>query len=128
MRKVSAIILYIVAGFFVYAAGLLAFVDQPPASKWGMIAVFSLPALVCLCAGLAINRFNRWKRDVGVVLLSGAGLTAFIALTFVCFLLTEEFKEMIQPESLRFFSAYVSGVLFILGTTALGVIFLKAKT
>lgn len=126
MRKASAITLYIAAGFFIYTICLLAFVSQTLANKWGIIAGFSLPALVFLCVGLAVSRFHKWKRDVGVVLLSGAGLATFITLTFVCALTSDEFKAMLQPDTLQFFSAYTSGTLSILTTAAVGIILLKA--
>lgn len=125
MRKVAGIAFHIIGGFFVYMVCLLAFINQPPLEKWGMLAGFSLPALFFLGLGLAMNRFQRWKRDAGVVLLSGAGLTAFIVFTFVCLLTTDEFKKMMQPDALHFFSAYTSGALFMLSVAALGVILLK---
>lgn len=127
MRKVAGIMFHIIGGFFVYMVCLLAFINQPPLAKWGMVAGFSLPALFFLCLGLAMNRFQRWRRDVGVVLLSGSGLTFFIVFTFACLLMTDEFKTMMQPDSLDFFSAYASGVLFMLGVAALGVILLKTE-
>jgi len=127
MRKVAGILFHIIGGFFVYMVCLLAFINQPPLAKWGMVAGFSLPALFFLCLGLAMNRFQRWRRDVGVVLLSGSGLTFFIVFTFACLLMTEEFKQMMQPDSLDFFSAYASGALFMLGVAASGVILLKTE-
>lgn len=125
MRKVAGIAFHILGGFFVYMVCVLAFVNQPTLAKWGMVAGFSLPALFFLGLGLIMNRFRRWRRDVGVVLLSGSGLTAFIVFTFVCLLTTEEFKTMIEPDTLRFFSASTSGPLFMLGVAASGVILLK---
>lgn len=127
MRKALGIISYILAGFFVYMVCLLAFVNQPTMAKWGIVAGFSLPALVFLCIGLAVNRFQRWRRDVGVVLLSGAAFTSFLVFTFVCLLMTNEYKQMMQPDILHFFGAYASGTIFILSVAALGVILLKTE-
>ena len=127
MRKVAGIAFHIIGGFFVYMVCLLAFINQPPLAKWGMVAGFSLPALFFLGLGLVMNRFQRWRRDVGVVLVSGSGLTAFIVFTFVCMLTTDEFKKMIEPDTLRFFSASTSGAVFMLSVAALGVIFLKTE-
>ena len=125
MRKVAAILFHILAGFFVYMVSLLAFFNQPALAKWAMIVGFSLPVLLFLCLGLAMNRFHRWRRDVGVVLVSGAGLTLFLVFTFVCLLSTEEFKASMPPESLDMFSAYWSGSIFLLTLTAGGVILLR---
>ena len=127
MRKAFAICLYILAGFFVYMVCLLAFVNQPTVAKWGIVGGFTLPALVFLCIGLAINRFRRWRRDAGIVLLSGAGFTSFIVFTFVCLLMTDEFKKMIRPDTLSFFNSYGSGFIFILSVAALGIILLKTE-
>lgn len=127
MRKGLGIAFHIIGGFFVYMVCFLAFINQPPLAKWGMVAGFSLPALFFLGLGLVMNRFQRWRRDVGVVLVSGSGLTAFIVFTFVCMLTTDEFKKMIEPDTLRFFSASTSGAVFMLSVAALGVIFLKTE-
>jgi hypothetical protein len=122
MCKVFAIFLYVFAGFFVYTACLVAFVNQPAALKCGMVGGFTLVALVFLCIGLAVSRFRRWRRDVGVVLLSGSGFTAFVVFTFACLLMTDEYKEMMPPESLDLFSAYTSGAVFMLSVIALGIL------
>jgi len=122
MCKVLSICLYVLAGFFVYTACLLAFVNHPAALKWGMVGGFTLPALVFLCIGLAVSRFRRWRRDVGIVLLSGAGFTAFLVFTFACLLMTDEFKEAMHPDSLDLFSAYTSGAVVMLSVIALGIL------
>lgn len=127
MRKVLSVILYTIAGFFVYMVCLLSFINQPPAQKWGIVAGFFVPALLFLCIGLALNRFQNWKRHTGIVLLSGAGLTGFIIFTFACLLMTDEFKRMMQPDTLDFFSAYILGSIFTLATGILGVLFITIK-
>ena len=127
MRKVLGIVFYILAGFFVYVVCISAFVNKAAIAKWTIIGGISLPALVFLCIGLAVNRFQRWRRDAGVVLLSGAGFSAFLVFTFMCLLMTDEIKKMMQPNSLDFFSAYVSGFVFMLSVAALGVLFLKTE-
>lgn len=127
MRKALGLAFYILAGCFVYVVCLLAFVTQTTMAKWEVVAGCSLFTLFFLCIGLSVNRFQRWKRDVGVVLLSGAGVTAFIVFSSVCFLTTEEFKKIIQPSSLEFFDAYVSGFIFMLSVVALGILFLKTE-
>jgi len=127
MRKVFAICMYALAGFFVYMVCLLAFVDQPPATKWVIVAGFTLPALFFLVMGLTVTRFRRWKRDAGIVLLSGGGLTSFIIFAFVCLLVSDEFRQMMEPDALSYFDSYFSGGIFILSVLVMGVGLLKIE-
>ncbi len=127
MRKVLGIISYVIAGFFVYMVCLLSFVNQPAITKWGIVSGFSLPALLFLLGGLALNRFQNWRKHSGIVLLSGAGFTCFLVFSLACVFMTDEFKQMMQPDTLDFFSAYVSGGIFILSTSGLGVLLLKTE-
>ena len=127
MRKAFGICLYILAGLFVYMVCLLAFINQPAVAKWGIVGGLTLPALVFLCIGLAVNRFRRWRRDAGVVLLSGAGFTFFLIFTFVCLLMTDEFRRMVRSDTLNLFNSYSSGFIFILSVAALGIILLKTE-
>ena len=127
MRKVSSIILKVIAGFFVYMVSLLAFVSEPPTGvKLGILIGFSVPAVVALCGGLALTRFRNWKRDTGIVLLSASGFTAFLIFTFACLLMTEEFRRMMKPDTLTFFSDYLTGGVVIVGLAILGWILVKA--
>ena len=127
MRNFFGIVLYIFAGFFVYGVSLMSFVNQSFEGKWVIIVGFSLPALFFLSMGLTVNRFQKWKRDIGVVLLSGSGVTIFVVFTFVCLLMTDEFKEMMKPDTLDFFSGYTSGIIFILSVATLGIALLKSE-
>jgi hypothetical protein len=133
-RKVVSIVLYVVAGFFVYMVTLLAFVNmsalpaagKPPAwSKFAVMGGFSIPAVVALLIGLAVSRFQHWKRDVGIVLVSGAGMTAFIALTMVSIISSKDFKQYFTGNELDFFSDYVVGVGCILMSIAAGAVLIK---
>lgn len=129
-RKVLSIVFYAVAGFFVYGVALLAFIKmdsmpeptQPPVwAKFAMIGVFSAPAAVALLVGLAIDRFRHWKRNVGIVLVSGAGSTAFVVLTLACILMSPESKKLFPRDMLNLFSAYIAGTSTILGFIVIGV-------
>jgi len=128
MRKVSSIILKIIAGFFVYMVSLLAFVSEPSTGmKFGILIGFLVPAVVALCGGLALNHFRNWKRDTGIVLLSASGFTVFLIFTFVCFLLTDEFQRMMNPDTLVFFSDYLTGGGVVVGFAILGWVLVKAN-
>ncbi len=41
--------------------------------------------------------------------------------------MTDEFKKMMRPDTLDFFNAYASGVIFMLSVTALGILLLKTE-
>ncbi len=129
-RKVISTVFYVVAGFLVYMVGVLAFTNmsslpgstKPPAwAKLAMMGVFSAPAAVALLAGLAIDRFRHWKRDVGIVLVSGAGVTAFVVLTIACILMSPESRKLFPRNMLDFFSAYIAGMSSILGLIVIGI-------
>ena len=73
-RKVPSTIFYIVAGFFVCVVSLLASSIQLTGSVWVKFAIvggFSVPAIVALVTGLVSSDFRHWKRDVGIVIVSG---------------------------------------------------------
>jgi cytochrome c biogenesis protein CcdA len=124
---VSSIILKIIAGFFLYTVSLLAFVSEPPTGvKLGIMIGFSIPGVVALCGGLVLTRFRNWKRDTGIVFLSASGFAAFAIFTFVCLFMSEEFRGMIRPDSVTFFSDYLTGGGTIVGLAVLGWILFKA--
>lgn len=127
MRRAFGVTLYIFAGFFVYTVCLLTFINQPAIEKWGIVSVFMIPALIFLFAGLSVNRFRNWRRHVGIVLLSGAGITLFIAVTFIFLLMDDEFKKMMHPDTIHFYTAYTSGFIFIISVVALGIFLLTTE-
>lgn len=128
MRKVCSVILKVIAGFFFHTISLLAFVSAPPTGvKLGILIGFSVPAVVALGGGLALTRFRNWRRDTGIVLLCASGYTAFTIFTVACFLMTEEFRQMMKPDMLTFFSDYLTGGVVIVGLAVLGWILVKAN-
>ena len=46
------------------------------------------------------------------------GFSAFVVVTFVCALMTDEIKQMMRPDTLTFFSDYLTGGAVIVGFTA----------
>ena len=125
MRKVFGIVFYVLSGFFVYMLCLLSFINQPPMPKWSIVAGFTVPAILLLFGGLALNRFQNWRRHSGVVLLTAAGFTSFLIFTIWCLFLTDEFEQMMKPDTFHFFNAYVSGCSFVVTTGALGILLLR---
>jgi len=128
MRKVSSVILKVVAGYFFCLVILSGFVSEPlTGGKLGIMIVFSVPAVAALCGGLGLTGFRNWKRDAGIVFLCASGFTTFGILTVVCLLMTEETRKMMQPITLTFFSDYLTGGAVIVGLTVLGWIFVKTN-
>ncbi len=129
MRKALGIVFYVLAGFFVYTVCLLSFLnDEHAMAKWMMVAVFSLPAVAFLFIGLSLNRYLKWKRDVGAVLLWGTGFTVSVIFMFICFLTSEDFRKMIKPETLHIFNSYATGSMFTLSLVGLAIMLLKHGT
>ena len=127
MRRLFGILLYVIAGFFFYTVSVLSFINDSPAelNKWWFVLGFTIPALVTLCGGLALNGFRKWKRVTGIILLTSSGFTAFIVFTFACLMTNPEFLRMSRPEAIAIFSDYSSGALAILCFAILGSLLLK---
>jgi threonine/homoserine/homoserine lactone efflux protein len=127
VRNASSIILKVVAGLLFYLAILLAFVEDRTAHvKLGMLIWTLFFAILALLGGLSLSDFRSWRRDVGMVLLGASGITAFLIFAFACFLMDEEVRRMMRPDSLEFFSDYVTGGGMIVGLTLLGWFFIRA--
>ncbi len=122
VRKVLAILLYIVAGFFVYVVAALAFMKTPGDQwkKYAILAGFAAPGVISMVIGLAVEGFARWRTRVGTVLVSGAAATVFIAGTIAVMLLEPEFQQMITPRTLEVLSDYRAGVVFLVGALGIG--------
>lgn len=127
MRSLLKFILNIAAGFFFYMISLLSFINEPAmaSGKWWIALGFSIPAFITLYGGLALNSFRNWQRSTGIVLLSSCGATIFYIFMLACLLTSSEFRLMIKPETLIFFSDYVSGGFVILCIGTLGFLMLK---
>jgi len=123
LRKVISIICYVVAGFFVYMVSFVAFLplDPPPWAKSAIMGGCAIPGVITLVIGLVISRFQYWKRDVGIVLVSGAGTSALIILLMACVLLSPELVRLHPSHKLTFFSHLVTGLSCIVLFSAAGI-------
>lgn len=121
MRNVLGIVLYVVAGVFVYAIGLLAFIDEPVLGKKGMVmAILAVPLSIALGGGTALRRFRHWRADIGWVFIGGSGFTAFVAFTFACMLMEDDFRALLPSSTVKLFSDYVVGITAIIGIAGVG--------
>lgn len=129
IRNVSSIIFNVVAGFFFYIVAVLGFMNGPAYEfKWAIMAGFMVPALLALCAGLALKRFCNWRRITGIVLLCASAFTTFLVFTIACLFMEEDFRKMMNPDALKLFSDYITGCAVIVVFAGLGWMLLKVKT
>jgi hypothetical protein len=93
--------------------------------KLVIIGTFAVPGVISLLIGLAITRFQTWKRDVGIVLVSAGGATSFIAVTMACFLISPESKRYFPPDApdmSQFFGDLTAGIVSVVTSIVLGVL------
>ena len=129
MRNFLSVALHVIAGFFFYTTCVLSFINDTAivTSKWWIVLGFTIPAIIALCVGLALKKFESWKRTTGIVLLSSSAVMVFVIFTFACMLATEELRLMFKQETINFFSDYLSGAVYISGLALLGFLFLKSE-
>ncbi len=84
------------------------------------MGLFAGPALLSLLGGLYFSGFRNVERDIGVVLLSGAGAVGLGALTFLCMVMTPEVGDQISTDKLQVFGDLTSGIGYLLLLAMLG--------
>lgn len=124
--KVFSVICHVIAGFVFYMILIMGFtMVRPVPMKAGMMLGFLVPALGALLVGFALNGFRRKLRDLGIVLLSAAGFTAFVVFTFACLWTDDEFRRMMKPETMAFFEDYGTGFGCLAATAVIGLLSLR---
>jgi len=121
-----SIVFYVVAGFFFYGVGMSAWLDPHAAGagKFVIMGIFLLFALLALVAGLALTRFQKWKRDTGIVLISGAAVDVMVVLSFASMMASPALMNSVQDSNMRLFNDYFTGVgyLVLLGLAGIALI------
>ncbi len=126
MRKFCSVASHILAGFFLYGISLLAFTSQLSLiEKTSMMIVFGLPVVAALFIGLALAGFCNWRRDVGIVFLSTAAMSAFVVITVACMLMSESLEGLLPLDIFNSFNAHFTGFTFIALYAVLGALLLK---
>ncbi len=126
IRKILSVLFFILGGFFAYTICILAFMHQPEigAAKFAIIGGFSVPAIILLLIGAAINRFRNWKLSTGITLLSSVGITLFGVITIMSILFSPEYAELFPDNSLNdsfaIFSDYITGFVVMAILAGLG--------
>ena len=128
IRKVSSIIFNAIAGFFFYIVAIIGFFKGPSYSvKWTIMSGFMVPALLALCAGLALKRFDNWRRNSGIILICASAFTAFGVFTIACLLMEEDIRKMMKPDTFMVFSDYFTGCAVLIAFAGLGWILIKTN-
>jgi hypothetical protein len=106
------ILCLIISGFFFYMVGLLALVNEGPRStKFIIVAVFSVPAFLFLLPGLDRRGGAHARRNIGIVLLGAAGASLLVIVQVALMLKDPQTAPLMRPDTVRFFSDYVSGAV-----------------
>jgi hypothetical protein len=120
------IVFYIVSVMSIGTGNMMAFVND--FDVIAIVIISSILGLILLLIGLALNRFQKWKKETGLVLISSAGYAAFVAATVGLVSLSPEFRKNIQiPANIFIFNDYLSGVSFIILFGVVGLLMLKLQ-
>ena len=126
VRKIFSVSFFIFGGFFVYTVCILGFMQTPEigAAKFAIIGGFSVPAIILLLIGAAINRFRNWKLATGITLLSSVGFTLLGVIMIMSILFSPEYAELFPDNSLNdsfaMFSDYITGSVVMVIQASLG--------
>jgi hypothetical protein len=110
MLKFCSVTLESIAGFFLFFVTILGYMHAMPPT-WRLIAalVCLVPFALLMVGGAALVRFQRWRRDVGVVLLVVTCVTVFSILSLWCMMMSEEFQRLMTINGPMPFGDYVFG-------------------
>ena len=111
VSNVFGIIAWVISGFFFYCVNLLAFLNQPIwPIKTTIIVVFAVPAVVFLIIAVLCRGIDRFRRDLGIVLLATTGNNLLVIVSFICMLASPDIAKSLPPDFTKMFSAVFSGV------------------
>ena len=116
-RRVVGIGSYVLAGVFLVTTCFAAFLETPWAEK--SLAMFVLLTFVagCLAIGRLASGAGRWLRDLGVVFVATAAVSAFMVLSLAMLVMDPEFRALMPPMQL---DDYRSGIGWIALLGAIG--------
>jgi hypothetical protein len=128
VRNVFGIVCWVIAGFFLYSLCVLSFINRPLwPMKLAVLGVFLTPcALLVLIAGWC-RGFGRLGRELGIVLLSAAGMSLLVVLMFVCIYASPETARSMPPDMREMFSAIWSGTLCLAFYVVFGLFLLRRR-
>ncbi len=133
VRKIIGIVCYCIGGFFLSAVSMISFfTDQsrhvPISIKLLIMGIFLVPALIFIGVGIFLRRAEKWKRDVGVILLSTSAYQIFLIVTMACLFSSQEIMKFFpDKKAFSFFGDYFMGVVCLLIFVGFGFICLWAS-
>lgn len=91
--KIFKVVCYLLSSFFFLSADIVTFVGVTKSSavilqeeiKVIVIMICSLLAIIFLVCALAVDHFNNWKRNTGIVIVSVICFVLFSMLSAICF-------------------------------------------
>ncbi len=111
VRSAFGIICWVIAGFFLYTLCILSFVNQPLwPMKLTVLGIFLAPVVLFLLIAGWCRGFSRLGRELGIVLLSAAGMSLFGVLTVFFMYASLETAKQMPPEVREMFSAIWFGI------------------
>ncbi len=117
-RKLLSISCHVISAFLIYCACFFSFAFLP------LFGIFGLLALVCFVIGLAVYRWQSWKRQIGLVFLLASGFTLLAIITLVSLYTDPEFTRLF-PNKTHFSLDYFSGFTTTLIVAAVGLFLVR---
>jgi hypothetical protein len=111
------------AGFFVYVALLLCFVQVPPQINKPLLAsVFAAIGAICAIVAVASRKFAGWRRTLGAILV-GASLTSAAAVAAITLLRSSTaLRSAAHTAQLSGFTDYKTGAIVVAVSLLIGAI------
>lgn len=122
MRRILSYFFYCLSGFFIYGICLMSFIYIPDIglTKFYILGVTLLPAIVCIYLGATVDKFRQWKVSMGIVLLSGVTVSLLVVIAIICLQLSSKAEEFFPNHNLSMFTDYLAGILTMIMFASLG--------
>lgn len=120
-RRVVSFVCYVLAGVFLAGSCVMSFSSIPdPLAKWLVLSVGLLPAAVLLSIGGLVSPERYWAREVGIVLVASAIVSALVVLTLVFNVDSRLPGNATDLKNRQFVSDYTAGCLWTGSMGAVG--------
>jgi hypothetical protein len=93
----------------------------------GVVILFMALGFIFLLIGLLLNRFQKWKRDMGIVSIAGACYAAFMVAIMILISLSPEFQKSFQIPPDFSLDDYSTGASFVVLFAVVGFVLLKLQ-
>lgn len=128
VRRVISLLLYIPAGLFLMAWGVMAFADDDSETSTALLFAAMAPfALVPLALGALVSPGSRLG-EVGIVLIIAAGWLGFTVATLAYLFAMPDTRVLFPPETratVQMFDSFMIGVGFLLLMATAGLLLLR---